>query len=179
MHHAPLKPPPLGPVSPACARPKVLLFTLASVHLDFVFLARCTWRAVAVTIREVQLAFSFSFPLGRIHLSSCRRSVCPLPNPELDSACRTSCLELWMPSVLLQNIYCTPPAPLQTYPTPSLGGGRGEQGGGGIRGSLCEQSRCSRQQNPSCRGEAAAFPTDNLMTLAHFHQPNLEHTVGI
>lgn len=129
MHHAPLKPPPLGPVSLACVRPKVLLFTLASVHLEFVFLARCTWRAVAVTIREVQLAFSLSFPLGRIHLSSCRRSVCTLPNPELDSACRTSCLELRMPSVLLPNIYCTPPAPFNPTPlTPSLGGGRGGVG---------------------------------------------------
>lgn len=57
-------------------------------------------------------------------------------------------------------------------------GGRGG-GGGTIKGSVREQSRLQRQQNPSCRGEAAAFPTDNLMTLAHFHQPNLEHAVGI
>lgn len=65
------------------------------------------------------------------------------------------------------------------------GQGRGKGGGGGegregkSRGSLCEQAGCSEQQNPSCRGEAAAFPTGNLMTLAHFHQPNLEHAVGI
>lgn len=51
---------------------------------------------------------------------------------------------------------------------------------GGESGAVCgNKAGCRRQQNPSCGGEAAAFPTDNLMTLAHFHQPNLEHAVGI
>jgi hypothetical protein len=62
---------------------------------------------------------------------------------------------------------------------PCLGQGGEQAEEEGASGSLCEQSLLHRQQNPSCRGEAAAFPTDNLMTLVHFHQPNLEDTVGI
>lgn len=84
----------------------------------------------------------------------------------------------------LQHTHPPPPS----YPTHSLSGGvewgkeaEEEAGvGGGQSGAVCvNKAGCSRQQKPSCRGEAAAFPTDNLMTLAHFHQPNLEHAVGI
>lgn len=94
LRHAPLKPSPWGPVNPACAQSKALLFTLASMPLDFVFLARSTWRGPAVTVRKVQLAFLSLLPLERIHLSGCRNSACPPPNPELDSPGRTSRLEL-------------------------------------------------------------------------------------
>lgn len=64
LHHAALKPSPLGPANPACAQPTVLLFTLASMHLDFVFLAQHKWRGRAVTVRRVQLAFLSLLPPG-------------------------------------------------------------------------------------------------------------------
>lgn len=183
--HAHLRPSPGGPVNPACAQPKALLFTLASMLRDSVFLARSTWGGMAVTIRKVQLAFLSLLPPGRVHLSSCRNSACPLPNPELGSPGRTSRLELGIPSVLPQSMYSMPPTPTLPCSLPVRERGRkgrkkGGERGGGISGAVCgNKAGCSRQQNPSCRGEAAAFPTDNLMTLAHFHQPNLEHAVGI
>lgn len=124
------------------------------------------------------MAPSVSVPLGRTHLSDCTSSACLLPHPRPAWPCRTTNAVGAGPP----RAPSKPPAPSDpTLLTLDLGWGWGSDGGrrGRGAGAVCvNKAGCSRQ-NPSCRGEAAAFPTDNLMTLAHFHQPNLEHTVGI
>lgn len=181
LHHASLKPSPLGAVSPACAQPEVLLFTLASTHLDFVFLAWRARRGTAVTIRKAQLAFlSLSLPpQGGSICQAAEKMLAHLP-------IQSWILQAGPPVWSYEYLQCCPSNTYSRPPTPTLPHslliwvGRGGGGEEGESGAVCvNKAGCSRQQNPSCRGEAAAFPTDNLMTLAHFHQPNLEHAVGI
>ena len=156
------------------------------------FLAQRTWRGTAMTIRKVQLAF-LSHPPSPGGRSICQAADLVLAHFPIQS----SMLQARPPVRSYEYLQCClrifiaslPPSPqFQPSTTHPLWGWGG--GGGGERreeeeeeeqsGAVCvNKAGCSRQQNPSCRGEAAAFPTDNLMTLAHFHQPNLEHAVGI
>lgn len=144
---------PWGPVSPACAQPKVLLFTLASVHLGFVFLARHAWRGTAVTARKVQLACLSLLPPGRIHLSGCRNSAhFPPWSPALQGppVCIQRCLQCY-PGIFAGPLHSTPALPheLLTWEGGGVEGGV-ERGRRGIWAVGVNKAGCSTQQNPSC-----------------------------
>lgn len=156
--HAPLKPSPRGPANPACAQPKALPFTLASVLLDFAFLARSAWRGVAVTGKGPACLPLSSPGVG----PSVRLQKQCLPTSQSRAGVSRQDLPsgVMNTSVLPQNIYSMPPTP--TYPTHSLPGGGGggglRRGGGRIRGSLCEQSLLQQTAESFLPGRSSRLP---------------------
>lgn len=138
-----------------------------------------------MTGRKVQLAFLSLFPRSG---SICQAAEIVLAHFPIQSWSLQAGPPVWSYEYLSVAPEYLQHAPDSNPPpqfAPCLGAGRWgrrstEVEEEGEPGAVCvNKACCSRQQNPSCRGEAAAFPTDNLMTLAHFHQPNLEHAVGI